>query len=382
MFSGAPAKKVDYMKVSTSKKFPLLFCATRWLEDVAVALQRAILIWPNIQVFIAQICAGLKSKISKNHSFTSLQGVTQDLLVPSKLQLFCTIAKVLHPFLEVFQRERPMLPFMAEYLYDILCTILDKFIKKSVMEKVTSMAKLAKVDVMEKENLLHAKEVDIGFAAQKLVTDLQKKKKVSERQIFEYQNECQVFLQSLTVKLLERCPLQYPVVRNIVCLDPKYMAAHPDQAMDKMRQLLEKLMNLKQRSADDCDTILRQYKTFIGEVERHAREEFSAFNSIEDELDTFLFTHLGKKPRFEELWSLVKLLLMLLHGQSQVERGFFINKDITSTNMHAETFITFCRVHDGIQSLGLPMEQCVTAEMLRQCQFPCSHYQFHLDEMQ
>ena len=45
-----------------------------------------------------------------------------------------------------------------------------------------------------------------------------------------------------------------------MCLDPKYMAPHPDQAMDKMRQLLEKLMNLKQRSADDCDTILRQYK--------------------------------------------------------------------------------------------------------------------------
>ena len=68
------------------------------------------------------------------------------------------------------------------------------------------MAKLAKVDVMEKENLLHAKEVDIGFAARKLITDLQKKKKVSERQIFQYQNECEVFLQSLTVKLLERCP--------------------------------------------------------------------------------------------------------------------------------------------------------------------------------
>ena len=286
------------MKVSTSKKFPLQFCATRWLEDVAVA-ERAILIWPDIQVFIAQICAGPKSKIPKSHSFTSLQGVTQDL-VPAKLQFFCTVAKVLHPFLEVFQRERPMLPFMAEYLYDILCTILNKFIK-TVMEKITSMAKLAKVDVMEKENLLHAKEVDIGFATRKLITDLQKKKKVSESQIFEYQNECQVFLQSLTVKLLERCPLQYPGVRNIVCLDPKYMAAHPDQAMDKMRQLLEKLMNLKQRSADYCDTILRQYKTFIRVVGRHAREEFSAFNNIEDELDTFLFTHLGKKPRFEEL---------------------------------------------------------------------------------
>ena len=91
---------------------------------------------------------------------------------------------------------------------------------------------------------------------------------------------------------------------------------------------------------------------------RHVREEFSAFNNIEDELDTFLFTHLGKKPRFEELWSLVKLPLMLLHGQSQVERGFSINKDITSTNMGAETLISFHRVHDGIQSHGLPMELC------------------------
>ena len=65
----------------------------------------------------------------------------------------------------------------------------------------------------------------------------------------------------------------------------------------KMRQLLEKLMNLKQRSPDDCDTILRQYKTFIREVGRLAREEFSAFNNIEDELDTFLFTHLGEEAK-------------------------------------------------------------------------------------
>ena len=37
--------------------------------------------------------------------------------------------------------------------------------------------------------------------------------------------------------------------------------------------------------------------------------------------------------------------------------------------MGAETLIAFHRVHEGIQSLGLPMEQCVTAEMLRQCKF-------------
>ena len=47
LFSDAPAKKEDFMKISESKKFPLQFCATRWLEDIAVA-ERAIFIWPDV----------------------------------------------------------------------------------------------------------------------------------------------------------------------------------------------------------------------------------------------------------------------------------------------------------------------------------------------
>ena len=108
------------MKVSTSKKFPLQFCGIRWLEEVAVA-ERAILIWPDIQVFIAQICAGPKSKIPKGHSFTSLQGVTLDLLVPAKLQFFCTIAKVLHPFLESVPKRKTNVTFLWQSICMTFC---------------------------------------------------------------------------------------------------------------------------------------------------------------------------------------------------------------------------------------------------------------------
>ena len=135
-----------------------------------------------------------------------------------------------------------MLPFMAEYLQDILHTILERFIKKSAMGKATSMAKLAKVDVNEKENLLPAKNVDIGFATRKSIGDVQAKQKVSDRQVFEFKSDWLAFLQSLATKLLERCPLQYPVVRYLVCLDPRIMVSKPDQAIRKMTQLLEKVM--------------------------------------------------------------------------------------------------------------------------------------------
>ena len=44
----SPARRDDYESVTRSLKFPLLFCAVRWIEDVAVA-DRLIEVWPNIK---------------------------------------------------------------------------------------------------------------------------------------------------------------------------------------------------------------------------------------------------------------------------------------------------------------------------------------------
>ena len=57
-----------------------------------------------------------------------------------------------------------MLLFMPEYLQDFLHSILERFIKKGVMDKATTLAKVANIDVSEKENLLPAKNIDICFA--------------------------------------------------------------------------------------------------------------------------------------------------------------------------------------------------------------------------
>ena len=100
------------------------------------------------------------------------------------------------------------------------------------------------------------------------------------------------------------------------------MAAKPEQATNKMTQLLEKLLNLRQRRAEDCDAIIRQYKTFLGEIKKHSQQSFAEFKHTEEGVDTFLFFYLGNIPRYQEMWELVKLLLTLSHGQAQVGRGF------------------------------------------------------------
>ena len=66
------------------------------------------------------------------------------------------------------------------------------------------------------------------------------------------------------------------------------MVSNPCQIIRKMVQLL-KMMTLKERHADDCDAILRQCETFLGEVERHSKRECSAFKHREESIDASYF---------------------------------------------------------------------------------------------
>ena len=80
------------------------------------------------------------------------------------------------------------------------------------------------------------------------------------------------------------------------------------------------------------------------------------------------------------MWELVRLLLTLSHGQAQVERGFSTNKDILSTNMAEESVVACRQVYDGIQSLGVLMEQCITSEMLKHCKSAHSRHKTRMED--
>ena len=82
--------------------------------------ERAIKIWPAIEKFVRKIGEGPKSKIPKTTELITLQEAIQDPLTTAKLQFFITQAQLLKPYLKKYQSESPMMPFMAEDLYNIL----------------------------------------------------------------------------------------------------------------------------------------------------------------------------------------------------------------------------------------------------------------------
>jgi len=81
-------------------------------------------------------------------------------------------------------------------------------------------------------------------------------------------------------------------------------------------------------------------------------------------LDIFYFNLLGTDDDSAELWSIVKLMLMLSHGNASVESGFSVNSYILVDNLYEVSLVAQRIVYDAIQTAGdiLKVEICKTLQ--------------------
>ena len=59
---------------------------------------------------------------------------------------------------------------------------------------------------------------------------------------------------------------------------------------------------------------------------------FLKFNKRENRLDEFFFFDVGAMSDYLKLSKVIKMILVLFHGQGCVERGFSVNKDMLQPN--------------------------------------------------
>lgn len=79
------------------------------------------------------------------------QFLTPDCTTEAKLHFSLMIALELDEFLTLFQKNAPMFPFLQQEVFLILKRICSKFIKPSVMDKITSGTQLSSLDFIEIE---------------------------------------------------------------------------------------------------------------------------------------------------------------------------------------------------------------------------------------
>ena len=146
LLSDSPARRDEYLKLSVSGKFPLKLCATRWVKNGDTA-ERAILVWQDIILLINHFLRLSKSKQRKNNkSYDQLVKVFKDKLVPLKLMFFKEIAAILNGFLQPFQIDNPMVPFLSVY-EELVRKLMKMFLLGSTVDGATTPLALLKTDL-------------------------------------------------------------------------------------------------------------------------------------------------------------------------------------------------------------------------------------------
>lgn len=113
-----------------------------------------------------------------------------------------------------------------------------------------------------------------------------------------------------------------------------------------------------------ADKIDREYRHLIGISV--VQEKFKIFKRSEIRLDHFwvdLITSCGKKD-YENLWSFMKNVMILSHGNATVERGFSINKECLVDNQKEKSLIAQRIIYDTVNAKGGLQNFIVTKDLI------------------
>ena len=90
---------------------------------------------------------------------------------------------------------------------------------------------------------------------------------------------------------------------------------------------------------------------FLDSIPVFGSERFANFQSAEDTVDTLFYECMANQS-YKSVFSVVKLILILSHGQATVERGFSVDKEVEDENLKEHTLVAQRIVCDHVNSVG------------------------------
>ncbi|XP_072564133.1 uncharacterized protein [Paramormyrops kingsleyae] len=376
LFHDCPARHEDFVTATGCDTPMLKFCKHRWIENVNVS-ERGLLLWPHVKKYIDMVERG-ELMNPKVKSFDEVKMRCADPLFPVKVEIFNSIAREIDPFLTMYQSDQPMLPFLSDDMYKLIKGLMGRFLKEKHLQEATSTLKLLQVPFQDSSLHKDSSQVDIGFAAQVTLNQLKSSKNISERQRLEIRMDCKKLLIALLEKLLKKAPVHHTLVRSMQCLDPRRMAECKELCVSQMRRMLHILVGAKHVNEAMCDDILREFREFCDLAAFQAK--FREFDPKNTRVDTLLHETMGTKPSFSKVWDVVKILLVLSHGQASVERGFSINKELIVENQKERSLVAQRLIVDHIRSVGGIIKVEITKELLLSAAGARQKYHGYLEE--
>ena len=85
---------------------------------------------------------------------------------------------------------------------------------------------------------------------------------------------------------MNKCPLQYALVRNMTSLDARLMPDKSKYCKVKFKRILRIMVEAKRVCEDDCDEIFHQYSRYLDETVTKELSAYGGFKPSELWIDT------------------------------------------------------------------------------------------------
>ena len=171
--------------------------------------------------------------------------------------------------------------------------------------------------------------------------------------------------------------LKYRLCIALPSLSPGQMSAAKKSTLVKnVDKLLEILVTKAWLSSVSADRAQSQYRKII--EDKSFLKRCSEFNMFESRLDDFFMEALANTST--DLIAVVKLCLVLSHGNARVESGFSINEQILQENMKELTIIAQRHVYEGIIAGGGISKVDINSSMMSYVKKSHSVYMLELEK--
>lgn len=262
-------------------------------------------------------------------------------------------------------------------LFVLFAGLMGRFVADTHL-KESSTLKLLNVPYQDRNLHKDASQIDLGFAADSTLKQLRSTKKVSDRQSLEIRLDSKKLLMTLLDKLLAKAPVKHTLVRCLQCFDPRHMAKSKEQCVRQMMIVLRSFVEAKHLNNTVCDDVMREFREFCDLA--NLQTKFRDFDPKAERVDTLLYETMGTNPSFSRLWDVVKVVLVLSHGQASVERGFSINKELIVENQKELSLVAQRLIVDHVRSVGGVSNVAITKELLLSAGGARQRYHRYLDE--
>ena len=109
-------------------------------------------------------------------------------------------------------------------------------------------------------------------------------------------------------------------------------------------------------------------------------EQMRKFDVNKDRADEFHMNIFSNVLPLAELKEVVKVFLILSHGNTRVESGFSINQLILDVNMKEQSLVAQRIVYETVMNEGGPIKADINSKMIKSVKLASNRYKFALEE--